>query len=258
MALLPPGETEPQDKAYHPLEGLQSSSQHLAAYYAPFPAYDHYRDAVTVPPAEQDFQPFPQLEAGMSASQAMTPFPFPMAPPLLSPGLALQPESLYNLPWYSKLSPWYPTPHLPREVQHFPNGQEYTGGADCQDVVPVGGLSNGGQCWRPETLTAPTPVVTSLLPEGLKTSQLTSAPKARNQEEELPLRRFHFTQEELHFVLYGVTPSPEHPAGLKHAISGILVPTISSGKLSPHHLGGELEGVSVGVRVLKRGPSKWM
>nr|5ECJ_A Chain A, PR domain zinc finger protein 14,Protein CBFA2T2 [Mus musculus]5ECJ_B Chain B, PR domain zinc finger protein 14,Protein CBFA2T2 [Mus musculus] len=45
---------------------------------------------------------------------------------------------------------------------------------------------------------------------------------------------FNFTEEELSFVLYGAIASPEHPTDLQHAISGILVPTESSGSNHLH------------------------
>ncbi|MBZ3887595.1 PR domain zinc finger protein 14 [Sciurus carolinensis] len=230
MALWPPGEAELQDKVCYPPERFQSSPQHLAAYYTPFSAYGHYRSALTSP--EEDFQSFRHLEAAVSASQGVTPLPFPMAPPLLSPDLALQREPLYDLTWYSKMSLWYPIPHLPREVPHFLSSHEYNG-ASGEDLVPIGGRSDSGQCCGPDTLIPPLPTDSSLLPEGLKTSQLVSpSPSKRSedghkhldQEGKSPLPSFNFTEEDLHFVLYGVTPSPDHPASLHYAISGFLGP----------------------------------
>ncbi|KFO21428.1 PR domain zinc finger protein 14 [Fukomys damarensis] len=235
MALRPPGEAELQDKVCYPAERLQSSPQPLAPYYSPFPAYGHYRSAL--PAAEEDFQPLGQLEAAMSASQAMTPFPFGMASPLLSPGLALQREPLFDMPWYTKLPLWYPVSHLPREVPLFLNNHEYTG-ASGDDLVPGTGHRDSSQGWGPETLIPLPPVNASPLPEGLKTSQLVSSPSKRCEEspkppnreaESSPSRRFHFSEEELHFVLYGVAPSLERSARLHHAISGLPVPADSSG-----------------------------
>lgn len=237
MAFRPPGEAETPDKCY-PAERLQSSPQVLAPYYSPFPAYGHYKSAL--PAAQEDFQPFGQLEAAMSASQAVNPFPFGVASPL--PGLALQREPLFDLPWYSKLPLWYPVSHLPREVplflnSHELNSHEYTG-ASSDDLLPVGGQRDSGQYWGPETLIPLLPAEASPLPEGLKTSQLVCSPSKRSEESAKPPSqedssspgRFHFTEEELHFVLYGVTPSPECSASLHHAISGLLVPANSSGK----------------------------
>eukprot|EP00069_Balaena_mysticetus_P019124 bmy_02504T0 len=53
-------------------------------------------------------------------------------------------------------------------------------------------------------------------------------PKLVNQEGKAS-HHYHFTQEDLHLVLYGVIPSPQNSARLHHTISGLLVPTDSSG-----------------------------
>ncbi|KAJ8797021.1 hypothetical protein J1605_001831 [Eschrichtius robustus] len=238
MALRPPSEAGPQDKGCYPPDRLQSSPQRLAAYYPPFPPYGHYGNTLTA--AEEGFQTFRQLEAlsaSPALSPALSPFAFRMAPSLLSPGLAVQREPLYDLPWYSKLPSWYPIPHLPREVPHFPNGiREFTG-ASSEDAGPAGGRSDGGQCWGPEIFVPPPPVDASLFPERPKPSQLLpcsprerseDGPKLANQEGKAS-HRYHFTQEDLHLVLYGVIPSPQNSARLHHAISGLLVPTDSSG-----------------------------
>uniref|UniRef100_A0A2K5D5H0 PR/SET domain 14 n=1 Tax=Aotus nancymaae TaxID=37293 RepID=A0A2K5D5H0_AOTNA len=234
MALPRPGEAAPPDKVGYPPE---SSPQNLAAYYTPFPAYGHYRNGLAT--AEEDFQPFRQLEAAVSAAPAMPPFAFRMAPPVLSPSLGLQREPLYDLPWYGKLPPWYPIPHVPREVPPFLScSREYMGasGEDLGHQI-IGGRNESDPCCGPETFIPPPPVDASLLPDGLRTSQLLpcspskqseNGPKPSNQEGTSPAQ-FHFTEEDLHFVLYGTTPSLEHPASLQHAISGLLVPTDSSG-----------------------------
>ncbi|XP_007945545.1 LOW QUALITY PROTEIN: PR domain zinc finger protein 14 [Orycteropus afer afer] len=237
MALRPLGEVGPQDKAYYLPERFQSNRPHLAAYYTPFLTYDRYGNTLTA--AEEDYQSFRQLESAVSGSQAMLPFAFGTAAPLLSPGLTLQTEPLYDLPRYSKLPPWHPIPHLPREVPHLLNS-EYTG-ANSGDFGHIGGQSHSGQCCGPETLITQPPVEATLLPEGPKTSQLSCAPskpsedvpKALNPERKSP-HHYHFTAEDLHLVLYGVIPSLEHPARLHHAISGFLVPTGSSGSDSLH------------------------
>ncbi|KAK2095682.1 PR domain zinc finger protein 14 [Saguinus oedipus] len=247
MALPRPGEAAPPDKVCYAPE---SSPQNLAAYYTPFPAYGHYRNGLAT--AEEDFQPFRQLEAAASAAPAMPPFAFRMAPPVLSPSLGLQREPLYDLSWYGKLPPWYPIPHVPREVPPFLGcSREYMGasGEDLGHQI-IGGPNESDPCCGPETFIPPPPVDASPLPDGLRTSQALpcsprkqseDGPKPSNQEGTSPAR-FHFTEEDLHFVLYGTTPSLEHPASLQHAISGLLVPTDSSGKGSPHHLGVELDG----------------
>ncbi|KAM5281069.1 PR domain zinc finger protein 14 [Ctenodactylus gundi] len=236
MALRPPGEAEPQDNLCYPPESLRSSPQPLASYYPPFPAFGHYRSAL--PAADESFQPYRQLEAAVSASQGFPPFPLGVAPPLLSPGVALQRDSVLELPWYSKLPLWYPVPHLPREVPLFLNGHDYPG-ASSEDLAPVGGQREGAQCWGPDTCVPLPPVVASQLPEELKTSQLVSGSPGKPSEESPPppshgtksppRRRFQFTEEDLHFVLYGVAPGPEPSARLHYAISGLLVPTDSSG-----------------------------
>ncbi|XP_017523905.3 PR domain zinc finger protein 14 [Manis javanica] len=235
MALRPPVEAGPQDRVCYLPERIQNNPQHLAAYYPPFPPYGHYGSTLTA--TEEGFQPFRQLEATASAAQPMPPFTFRTAPPLLSPGLTLQRESLYDLPWYSKLPPWYPISHLPREVPHFLNSShEYTG-PTTEDLGHIGGQSDSGQCCGPEILIPPPPVDASLLPEWLKTSQLLSCspskrsehdPKLLNQEGKSS-HHYHFTQEDLHLVLYGVIPSLEHSVRLHHAISGLLVPTDNPG-----------------------------
>ncbi|XP_015341197.1 PR domain zinc finger protein 14 [Marmota marmota marmota] len=235
MALWAPGEAELQDKVCYPLERFQSTPQQLAAYYPPFSAYGHYRSALSS--TEEDFQPLGRLEAAVSASQGLTPFPFPMAPPLLTSDLALQREPLYDLTWYSKMSLWYPIPHLPREVPHFPSSHEYSSASN-EDLVPVGGRSDSGQGCGPDTSIPPLPKEASLSSEGQKTSQLASrspskrfedGPKQLDPEGKSPPPCFHFTKEDLHFVLYGVTPSLEQPARFHYAISGLLVPADSSG-----------------------------
>ncbi|KAF3822527.1 hypothetical protein GH733_007901 [Mirounga leonina] len=234
MALRPSGEAGPQDKMGYAPERLQRSPQHLDAYYMPFPPYGHYGNMLSA--AEGDFQPFPQLEAAVSASHALPAFSFRAAPPLLSSNLALQREPLYDLPWYSKLPPWYPVPHLPREVPRVNSNHEYTG-ATSEDLGHIGGRSDSGQCCGPEILIPPSAVNASLLPEGLKTPQLLPCSPSKRSEEDSKLpnqpgkssRRYHFTQEDLHLVLFGVIPSGEHSAPLHHAISGFLVPTDSSG-----------------------------
>lgn len=226
MALPPPGVSESQDKA----KSLpRSSPQHLTAYYTSFSDYSHCRN---LPTTEEASQPFGKLAAAMPASQAVAPLnAFQMAPPLLNPGLAVQSEPLYNLPWYNKLSPWYPVPHFTPEVPRFLDSTEYVRSTpSSENLVLTGGQSDRGQWWGAENLLLPPPVIASLLPAGLKTSQSISVPQTPNQEDELPHPRFNFTDEELRFVLYGVISSPEHPAGIHHAISGILVPTDNSGK----------------------------
>ncbi|KAJ1076142.1 hypothetical protein K5549_008996 [Capra hircus] len=242
MALRPPGEAGPQDKGCFPADWLQNSPQHLAAYYTPFPPYGHYGNTLTA--AEEGFQPFRPLEA-LGASPALPPFGFRTAPPLLSPGLALPREPLCDLPWYSKLPTWYPVPHLPREVPHFQNSSREFTGAASEDLAHTAGRSDGGQCWGPEIFVPPPPVDASLLPERPKPSQLLSGSPREPSEDGAKLvnregkasRRYHFTQEDLHLVLYGVIPSPQHAARLHHAISGLLIPTDSAGKGGPHDAG---------------------
>ncbi|XP_026983665.1 PR domain zinc finger protein 14 [Sagmatias obliquidens] len=234
MALRLPSEAGPQDKECYPPDRLQSSPQRLAAYYPPFQPYSHYGNTLNA--AEEGLQTFRQLEA-LSTSPSLSPFAFRMAPPLLSPGLALQREPLYDLPWYNKLPSWYPLTHRPREVPHFPNGSREFTGASSEDAGPAGGRSDGGQCWGPEIFVPPPPVDASLFPERPKPSQLLpcsprerseDGPKLANQVGKAS-HRYHFTQEDLHLVLYGVIPSPQKSARLHHAISGLLVPTDSSG-----------------------------
>ncbi|XP_059972439.1 PR domain zinc finger protein 14 [Mesoplodon densirostris] len=234
MALRPPSEAGPQDKGCYPPDRLQSSPQRVDAYYPPFQPYGHYGNTLTA--AEEGFQTFRQLEA-LSASPALPPFAFRMAPPLPSPGLALQREPPYELPWYSKVPPWYPIPRRPREVRHFPNCSHEFTGVSSEDAGPAGGRSDGGQCWGPEIFVPPPPVDASLRPESPKPSQQLpcsprerseDSPKLANQEGKAS-HRYQFTQEDLHLVLYGVIPSPQNSARLRHAISGLLVPTDSSG-----------------------------
>lgn len=228
MALPPSGETQSQDKAnYLP----QSNPHHLTAYYAHAPGYSHFRNLSSTS-TEEDFQPW-KLAAAVLESQAMSPrSAFRMTAPLLNPGLAVQSEPLYNLPWY-KLSPWNRIPQFAPEVPRFLDSTEHrSSGSSNQNLVPGGG--GGGQIssqwWKAENLLLPSPVIASLVPDGIKTSQSESVPQTLNQEGKLPFRGFNFTEEELRFVLYGAIASPEHPANLQHAISGILVPTESSGK----------------------------
>ncbi|XP_045416433.1 PR domain zinc finger protein 14 [Lemur catta] len=250
-ALPRPGEAGPQDKVcYLP----ESSRQLLAAYYTHFATYDHYRSPVTT--EEEDFQPFRQLEAAVSAAPAMSPFAFPTAPPVLNPDLALQREPLYDLPWYGKSPPYY---HLPREFPHFLNSSREHVGASSEDLGPVGGLSDSGQWCRSETFISPSPVDASGLPEGRETSQLSCSPSKRSEDdpkfssqEGRSPDRFHFTEKDLHLVLYGVTPSLEHPASLHHAISGLLVPTDSSGSDSlPHTLDKDSLQLPEGLCLMK-------
>lgn len=247
MALRPPGEAGPQDRMCFPPERLQSSPQHLAPYYTPFPSYGPYGSNLMA--AEEDFQSFLQLEASVPASPAMPPFAFGTAPPFLSPSLALQREPLYDLPWHGKLPPWYPFPYFPKELQPFPNGgredSREDAGAAGKDLACAGSRSDSGHYYGPEIFIPPPPVDPSLLPEGPKTSQLLPClpsqqsgdigPKLPNQEG--TSHRYHFTQEDLHLVLYGVLPSQERSTPLHHAASGLLVPTNNSGK-------GALLGVS--------------
>ncbi|EGW14634.1 PR domain zinc finger protein 14 [Cricetulus griseus] len=223
MALPLRGGSESQHKVNNM---PQRSHQHLAAYYSSFPGCSHYRNLATT----EDFQTFGKLAAAMPASQAMAPLnAFRMATPLLNPGLAVQSEPLYNLPWYNK-SPWYTTPHFTPEVPRFLDSPEYSSStSSSQDLVPFGGQSNRSQWRGAENLLLPPPVNSSLLPDGLKTPQSVLVPQTLNREGELTLPKFNFSEEELHFVLYGVISSPGHPAGIHHAISGILIPPDSSG-----------------------------
>lgn len=239
MALRPPGEAGPQDRMCFPPERLQSSPQHLTPYYTPFPSYGPYGSNLMA--AEEDFQSFLQLEASVPASPAMPPFAFGTAPPFLSPGLALQREPLYDLPWHGKLPPWYPFPYFPKELQPFPNGGREDSredpGATGKDLAYAGSRSDSGHYYEPEIFNPPPPVDTSLLPEGPKTSQLLPCLPSQQSEdgpklpnEERTSHRYHFTQEDLHLVLYGVLPSQERSTSLHHAASGLLVPTDHSGK----------------------------
>ncbi|XP_055968731.1 PR domain zinc finger protein 14 [Sorex fumeus] len=230
MALQPPGEAGPQDQVCYPPEKLQTSPQELAAYYAPFPPYGHYANGLAVP--GQDAQTFQQLEAVAPAPQVLPPFVFRNAPPLLSPGLALPREPLYDVSWYNKLPAWYPMTPLPRDVTHFFGGGEDFG-------HPGGGRDDGSQCCAPDAcLPPPPPVEAPLVPEGRKAAShlVSSAPSQRAEEaprlrnpEGPPVHRYHFTQDDLHLVLYGVVPSSEQNAPLHHAISGLFVPTNGPG-----------------------------
>lgn len=224
MALLPSGETQSQNKAnYLP----QSGPQNLTAYYASVPGYSHIRNLATT---EEDFQPWKPAAAVFESPTTAPLNAFRMTQPLLNPGLAVQREPLYNLPWY-KLSPWYPIPQFTPQVPRFLDSFEHrSGGSSGQNLVPIGGQNNRDQWWRAENLLLPSPVIASPLPNGIKTSQSISAPQPLNQEGKLPFRGFNFTEEQLRFVLYGAIASPEHPAGLQHAISGVPAPTESSGK----------------------------
>uniref|UniRef100_A0A8C6IJC9 PR domain zinc finger protein 14 n=1 Tax=Mus spicilegus TaxID=10103 RepID=A0A8C6IJC9_MUSSI len=228
MALPPSGETQSQDKAnYLP----QSNPHHLTTYYAHAPGYSHFRNLATT---EEEFQPW-KLAAAVLESQAMAPLnAFRMTAPLLNPGLAVQSEPLYNLPWY-KLSPWNRIPQFTPEVPRFLDSTEHrSSGSSNQNLVLGGGGQISGQRWEAENLLLPSPVIASLLPDGIKTSQSISVPQTLNQEGKLPFCGFNFTEEELSFVLYGAITSPEHPTDLQHAISGILVPTESSGSNHLH------------------------
>ncbi|XP_036120370.1 PR domain zinc finger protein 14 [Molossus molossus] len=218
MALRSPGEV------CYPHERLQSSPQHLAPYYTPFPPYGPYGNSLTA--AEENYQHFPV--PAVSASQAVAPFALRTAPPLLSPGLALQREPIYDLPWPGKLPPWYPFPHFPKELQHFANSNRDYTGVTSEDLARIGGRSDSGPCYGPDIfIPPPPPAGASLVPEELnKRSEDDS--KLLNQERK-STHRYHFTQEDLHLVLYGVIPSLEHSAHLHHAASGLLVPTDGSG-----------------------------
>ncbi|KAM6216104.1 PR domain zinc finger protein 14 [Rhynchocyon petersi] len=229
MALRPLGEPAAQDKVYYLPEGFQSSSQQLATYYGPFLNYDHYGNAFAT--AERDYQSYRHLEPAVPGSQAMLPFAFGAPAPLVSPGLALQTEPFYDLSRYSKLPPWYPIPQPPREDLHFLN-DEYAGASNFSHF---GDQSKSPQRYEPETAVPQPAVGASLPPEGPSTSQLSCAPdkqpadvaEAQNREGRSP-PQYHFTAEDLHLVLYGVIPSQEHPVGVHHALSGVLVPTGSS------------------------------
>ncbi|KAK2101430.1 PR domain zinc finger protein 14 [Saguinus oedipus] len=130
------------------------------------------------------------------------------------------------------------SPH-PQEVSPFLScSREYVGasGEDLGHQI-IGGRNESDLCCGPETFIPPPPVDASLLPDGLRTSQLLpcspskqseDGPKPSNQEGTSP-SQFHLTEEDLPLVLYGSTPSLEHPASLQHAISRLLVPTDSSG-----------------------------
>ncbi|KAM8786886.1 PR domain zinc finger protein 14 [Rhynchonycteris naso] len=232
MSLPPPIEAGPPDKVCHPPERLQNSPQHLAPYYAPFPSYGPYGNSLT---AAEDYQPF--SIPPVSASQVVAPFALRTAPPLLSPGLALQRDPLYDLPWHGNLPPWYPFSHFPRDKQHFLNSSRDCTGATSEDLAHTGGRSDSGQYYGADVFIPPPPVDVSLAPEGLKTSQLLPYFPSKQSEgdsrllnqENKSTHRYHFTQEDLYLVLYGVIPNLEHSAPLHHAASGLLVPTESSG-----------------------------
>ncbi|XP_049709516.1 PR domain zinc finger protein 14 [Elephas maximus indicus] len=232
MALRPLCEAGPQDKVYYP--PFQSNPEDLAAYYTSSLPYGHYGNTLTT--AQEDYQSFRQLDSAVSESQAMLPFAFETAAPLLISRLALQPELLYDLPGYGKVPQWYPIPHLPREVPHFVKS-EYTG-ASSEDFGHIGGQSNTGQCYGPETLIPLPPVDACLLPEDQKTFQLSCIPSKGSEDVPKPLSpegkstHYHFTAEDLHLVLYGAIRSLKYPVHLHHAISGLPVPASSSGSNS--------------------------
>ncbi|KAK1332075.1 hypothetical protein QTO34_007761 [Cnephaeus nilssonii] len=234
MALRSPGEAGPPDRVCYPPERLQSSPQHLAPYYAPFAPYGPHGNGLTA--AGEDYQPFPVPAA--PAPPAVAPFALRTAPPLLSPGLALPREPLYDLPWPGKLAPWYPFPAF-KELPPFVSGGRDYAGATGEDLAHAGGRGDSGQCYGPEVfLPPPPPLGAPLFPEGLKTSQfLPHFPSKRSEEdpklpnqERKPAPRYHFTQEDLHLVLYGFLPGLEHsPERLHHAASGLLVPPDNAG-----------------------------
>ncbi|CAK6438767.1 unnamed protein product [Pipistrellus nathusii] len=216
MALRPPGEA-----------GLPGSPPFLAPYYAPFAPYGPPGSGLAA--AGEDCQPFPvpvpiPLPA-VSAPPAAAPFA------LLSPGLELPREPLCDLAWPGKLAPWCPLPAFAKELQHFV--------APGEDLALVGGRGDGGPWYGPEVfLPPPPPAGALLLPAGLKTSPLLPHfPSQRPEDgpkppepERTPAQRYHFTQEDLHLVLYGFLPRLEpSPERLHHAASGLLVPPDGAG-----------------------------
>ncbi|XP_075406955.1 PR domain zinc finger protein 14 [Tenrec ecaudatus] len=230
MALRPPEESGPQDKGFYPPERFQGSPHHLAAYYTPFLTYNHYGNALT--PGEEHYQEsLRQLESAVSGTQAVFPFAFGAAAPMLSPDLALQTESLYDL--YTKVPPWYPVPHFPREVPQFLSNPYAE--ASSNNFDPSDGQTSD-QCYGPETLIPQIPVDASLLREGPQTSQLSSSPPGRQTEDApqaLDLEEtsppYNFTQEDLNLALYGYIVSWEGRVQRHHAISGLVIPTGGAG-----------------------------
>uniref|UniRef100_H0VYG1 PR domain zinc finger protein 14 n=1 Tax=Cavia porcellus TaxID=10141 RepID=H0VYG1_CAVPO len=157
----------------------------------------------------KDFQP---VRNSLEAAMVRQNYPL-VVPPFSHPSPGEVPTSFLTSP--RSLN----SPRVPQAAKQATN------------LLPVGGQRDSGQYWGPETLIPLLPAEASTLPEGLKTSQLVCSPSNSSPG------RFHFTEEELHFVLYGVTPSPECSASLHHAISGLLVPANSSGsELLPQNL----------------------
>ncbi|XP_049637546.1 PR domain zinc finger protein 14 [Suncus etruscus] len=222
MALRPPGEALPQDQACYPPEKLHNSPPELSAYYAPFPPYGYYANGLAAP--GHSSQSFPHLEA----PPILPPFAYRNAPPLLNPVLALPTEPLYDPTWYSKLPPCYPLPQHPSEVPHFSGG--------CENLGPPGASSQGYAAPEAFHVAPPAPIEAPQVPEGRKTvSQSSGSPGQRAEEapkfqnpEGMPVHRYHFTQDDLHLVLYGVVPSSDVSDRLHHAISGLFVPTTGS------------------------------
>lgn len=237
MALRTPEEVLPPDQACYSPEKLHNSPPELSAYYAPFPSYGYYANGLAAP--GHSSQPFPHLEA----PPVLPSFAYRNAPPLLNPVLALPTEPLYDPTWYSKLPPCYSLPPHPSEVPHFSGGYE--------DLGPPGASSQSYAAPEAFQIAPPAPIEAPQVPEERKTvSQSSSgspgqraeeAPKFQNPEG-LPVHRYHFTQDDLNLVLYGVIPSPDDSDRLHHAISGLFVPTTgSSGKSSPQ-VSGSLGG----------------
>nr|XP_003479982.1 PR domain zinc finger protein 14 [Cavia porcellus] len=221
MAFRPPGEAETPDKCY-PAESFQSSpAGSWLPTTSPFPSLCPLQGAAFARRRRKDFQPVRN-----SLEAAMQNYPL-VVPPFSHPSPGEVPTSFLTSP--RSLN----SPRVPQAAKQATN------------LLPVGGQRDSGQYWGPETLIPLLPAEASTLPEGLKTSQLVCSPSKRSEESAKPPSqedssspgRFHFTEEELHFVLYGVTPSPECSASLHHAISGLLVPANSSGsELLPQNL----------------------
>ncbi|XP_020857811.1 PR domain zinc finger protein 14 [Phascolarctos cinereus] len=259
MAVSLTGDLGPQEKLYAE-ESLRSNSAHVAGYYTPLLPHSLYGDSLaSSPPGSSPLSSSPEffhqlktLGRPVINSTALSHFGFNGMPTFLNHGAALPREPFYNLPpgslpFFGSVSPEEGHPPFPKEGLLPVDSSGVGGGSsshkDCHNsshslslILP---LAETSVTWptklsspkiSPQWLTGPAP--NRFFPYSpRKRRYLDLGPTSQSAEPESP-RQYHFTEKELHLVLYGAIRSQQQPSRLRCAISGLRVPEDGSGSES--------------------------
>ncbi|KAM4704721.1 PR domain zinc finger protein 14 [Rhinophrynus dorsalis] len=209
MALSIPSNPSPNERSFS-VDSLSMSPSTVASYFPSFIPPNHYVGILATP--HEMFNPLKSLGRLVTNSSHLGPFNFRDLPTLLSQSSPPN-EGLFN-----PLLASYPT---------FNKAQQ-SGSYKKQDSVSY---AHGPQV---------APIVKACSPESQKSTILSKkckgAPLSIPSLEVRPTRTYHFTDEDLHAVLYGYTCGSDarrYHHGATHALSGLRIPANSTVLDSP-------------------------